>query len=335
MAVDVEDLWLQAIDAQEDGDRDEMCRLSDEIIAEEPTHGEAWWMRANLELPEHGQPNLREVSRCLRACRNSVEFDPENRPAWWRGGQILVEELGMLEEALSWWQARREVSPTDPEPLIEQVAILADLGQYGIAAERLNQLWAEGMDAMAHSQLMRTGRLHDTVKKAAEREKTLIFRPWEEDHPGWKDIELQRKKKPASEQVTFLMLAGPIVMAEVLLWNSLEFSGSPWLPMITGFLLVVATVLIGVKWSKSITMRLNRPAYNVIRATDIEMSSGKVCFPDDWRPLKLYQTLLSYRTEAFQERLGKVVESKEPLPKKWKPSIPDMTTVDLIFVEEE
>jgi hypothetical protein len=334
MAVDVEDLWLQALDAQDEDDRDEMCRLSDEIIDADPEHGEAWWMRANLELPQHGEPNLREVSRCLRACRKSIEYDPENRPAWWRGGQILVQELGMLEEALVWWQLRREVSPTDPEPLIEQVAILADLGQYAISAERLNQLWAEGMDAMAHSQLMRTARLHETVKKAAEREKTLIFRPWEKDHPGWKDIEFQRKKKPASEQLTFLMLAGPIVMSEVFLWNSLEFSGSIWIPMISGFLLVVGTVLIGVKWSKSLTRRLNRPAYNVIRATDVEMSSGKTCFPNDWRPLKLYQTLLKYRTTAFQERLEKVVEAGEPLPKKWKPDIPDMTTVDLIFEEE-
>jgi hypothetical protein len=69
MAVDIEDLWLQALDAQDEGDRDEMCRLSDEIIAAEPEHGEAWWMRANLELPQHGEPTLREVSRCMRACR--------------------------------------------------------------------------------------------------------------------------------------------------------------------------------------------------------------------------------------------------------------------------
>ena len=318
MAVDVEDLWLQAIDAQNENDRDEMCRISDEIIAAEPEHPDAWWMRANLELPAQGMPTLREASRCLRACRKVVEYDPENRRAWWRGGQILVEELGMLEESLTWWQKRREVSPTDPEPLIEQVAILADLGQYAIAAERLSQLWAEGMDAMEHSQLMRTARLHGTVRKAAEREKSMIFKPWEKDHPGWKDIEFQRRRKPASEQITFLMLAGPIVMIEVMLWNSLEFSGSTWLPMITGFLLVIATVLIGVKWSKSLTMRLNRPAYNVIRATDIEMSSGKVCFPDDWRPQKLYQTLLKYRTTAFQERLEKVVQSAEPMPKKPK-----------------
>jgi len=335
MAIDVEDLWLQAIDAEDADDRDEMCRLSDIIIDADPENPDAWWMRANLELPAKGMPNLREASRCLSACRKAVEYDPENRKAWWRGGQILVEELGMLEEALSWWQLRREVSPTDPEPLIEQVAILSDLGQYAIAAERLNQLWIEGMDAMAHSQLMRTARLHGTVKKAAEREKTLIFRPWEKKHPGWKDIEKDRRRKPASEQTTFLMLAGPLVMIEVMLWNSLEFSGSVWLPMITGFLLVVATVLMGVKWSKSLTMRLNRPAYNVIRATDIEMSSGKVCFPDKWRSEKLYQSLLKYRTDAFQERLEKVVSSGEPLPNNWVPKIPDMTTVDFEFTEEE
>jgi hypothetical protein len=30
-----------------------------------------------------------------------------------------------------------------------------------------------------------------------------------------------------------------------------------------------------------------------------------------------------------------VVDSGEPLPKNWKPKMPDMTTVDLILVEEE
>ncbi len=335
MPPDVEDLWLQAIDAEEGGDRDEMCRISDEIIAAEPSHGEAWWMRARLELPEQGHPTLREASRCLRACRKVVEFDPDNRSAWWRGGQILVEEMGMLEDALSWWQKRREVSPTDPEPLIEQIAILSDLGQYSVAAERLTQLWAEGMDPMAQRQLMQTARLHGTVKKAAEREKTLIFRPWEKDHPGWKDIEYQRNRKPASEQKTFLMLAGPIVMAEVLVWNSIQFSGSQVVPMISGFLLVLATVFFGMKWSKSLTMRINRPAYNVIRATDIEMSTGKVCFPSEWRSQKLYQALLDYRTPAFRERLGRIVDADEPLGQKWVPKLPDLATVDLILTEEE
>ena len=107
MPIDVEDLWLQAIDAEDAEDRDEMCRLSDEIIDADPENADAWWMRANLELPAKGMPTLREASRCLRACRKVVEYDPENRKAWWRGGQILVEELGMLEEALSWWQRRR------------------------------------------------------------------------------------------------------------------------------------------------------------------------------------------------------------------------------------
>jgi hypothetical protein len=65
------------------------------------------------------------------------------------------------------------------------------------------------------------------------------------------------------------------------------------------------------------------------------MSSGKVCFPGKWRPLRLYQSLLKYRTTAFQERLQMVVEAGEPLPNNWKPRIPDMTTVDLVFTEEE
>ena len=334
MAVDVEDLWLEALEAEAVDDRDEMARISDAIIAEEPSHGEAWWMRARLELPTTGFPTLNEASRCLRACRKTVEYDPDNRAAWWRAGQILIEEFGMLEDALDWWQARREVEPTDPEPLIEQVAILSDLGKYADAAERLNQLWAEGMDGMQHSQLMRTAKLHSTVRKAAEREKVLIFEPWKPDHEGWKDIEFQRKRKPANEQVTFIMLVGPLIMAQMLFWNGVEFTESKWIPMLTAFLMVIVTVLIGVKFSRSLTMKLNRPAYNMIRAMDIEMSSGKVCIPEIWRPLRLYQSILKFRTPAYRERLEKIVDSGEPLPKSWRPRIPDLSTVDLVFEEE-
>jgi len=335
MAVDVEMLWFEAMDAQDEGDRDEMCRLSDDILATDPTHGDAWWMRAKLELPSEGHPTLLQVSRCLRSCRKAVEFEPDNRLAWWRGGQILVEELGMLEEALEWWESKRRISPGDPEPLIEQVAILADLGQYKEAAVRLELLNRQAGDPLLTDQMIRAARLSSIVRKAAQREEKKLFKPWDSEHEGWKDIEFQKKRKPANDQMTFLMLAGPIVMAEVLLWNSFEFTGSPIIPMIAGFLLVLATVLVGVRWSKALTMRMNRPAFNAVRAVDVEMSSGRKCFPDAWRGEKLYLTLLKFRTPAFRQRLETIVESDEPLPKSWKPRIPEMTEEYFPYSEEE
>jgi hypothetical protein len=335
MAVDVEMLWLEALDAQDEDDWDEMCRISDDIIAADPSHAEAWWMRAKLELPREGLPSLVQVSRCLRSCRKTVEFDPDNRRAWWRAGQILVEELGMLEEALEWWEEKRRVSPGDPEPLIEQVAILADLGQYKEAARRLEVLTNQAGDPMLTDQMVRTARLSTIVRKAALREEKSLFKPWDPNHEGWEDIKFQKKRKPANDQMTFLMMAGPLVMAEVLLWNSFEFSGSPIIPMIGGFLLVLLTVLLGVKWSKALTMRMNRPAFNVVRAVDVEMSSGRKCFPDAWRSEKLYQALLKFRTPAFKERLEIIVETDEPLPKSWKPRIPDLTEVEFHYSEEE
>ena len=335
MAVDVEMLWLEVLDAQDEDDREEMCRLSDDIIEADPTHADAWWMRAKLELPSEGFPSLVEVSRCLRSCRKVVEFDPDNRRAWWRGGQILVEELGMLEEALEWWESKRKVSPGDPEPLIEQIAILADLGQYKEAARRLEVLNNQVGDPMLTDQMLRAARLSTIVRKAALREEKKLFKPWDKDHDGWKDIEFQKNRKPANDQMTFLMMAGPLVMAEVLLWNSFEFSGSQIFPMIGGFLLVLVTVLVGVKWSKALTMKMNRPAFNVVRAVDVEMSSGRKCFPDSWRSGKLYQALLKFRTPAFRDRLEIIVDTDEQLPNSWKPRIPDMTEVDIGHFEEE
>ena len=333
--VDAEDLWFDYLEAEEGGDRDEQLRLVNKTLKLDDSHIDAWWALAKLELPPQGAPTLVQASRCLRACKRVVELDSEHRDAWWRGGQVLVEDLGMLEEALNWWQQRREASPSDPEPLIEQVAILADLGLYPEAAERLSQLWAEGMESMLHSQLQRAARLHSIVKKAALREKKHIFQPWDADHEGWKDVEWSRNRKPAQESTQFLLLAGPLVLLEVTFWNTIDFGESIIWPMLMGFLLVLLTVLFCVRVSKWITMKLNKPAYNMVRAMDVEVTSGMVCIPDGWRGMKLYQALLVLRSPAWQTRLQRIIDGDEKLPAKWRPNVGDLSTVDLIISEEE
>ncbi|PXF23427.1 MAG: hypothetical protein CXX71_02060 [Methanobacteriota archaeon] len=334
-APDPEDLWLDLIDAEDSDDRDEQLRLAKRILKLDDTHVDAWWALAKLELPAQGAPTLVQASRCLRACKQVIELDIDHRDAWWRGGQILVEDLGMLEGALNWWQRRREASPSDPEPLIEQVAILADLGLYSDAADRLAQLWAEGMESMMHSQLRRAARLHSIVKKAALREKKDIFQPWDSEHEGWKEVEWSRNRKPAQESTQFLLIAGPLVLLEVTYWNSIEFGGSVIWPMLMGFMLVLLTVLFCIRASKWLSLKLNKPAYNMVRAMDVEVTSGMVCIPDGWRGMKLYLALVKLRAPAWQTRLLRIIDADEKLPAKWRPDIGDLSTVDLILSEEE
>ena len=60
--------------------------------------------------------------------------------AWALGGLILVDHLGMLEDALEWWSNYRDVNPESPVPLIEQASILARYGDYDKASQVSDQI---------------------------------------------------------------------------------------------------------------------------------------------------------------------------------------------------
>ena len=77
------------------------------------------------------------------------------------------------------------------------------------------------------------------------------------------------------------------------------------------------------RFSRRLLLKLNRPESFLNRAIDIECSSGKVCVPDDIRGSKLYSHVIKKRTPSFQERLGVIEESGEPIPRKWKIDVPE------------
>ena len=55
-------------------------------------------------------PSLLQAAKSVTALRKVAELDPENRQAWNLGGTLLVDHLGMMDDALEWWEKRRVCS---------------------------------------------------------------------------------------------------------------------------------------------------------------------------------------------------------------------------------
>jgi hypothetical protein len=89
-------------------------------------------------------------------------------------------------------------------------------------------------------------------------------------------------------------------------------------------LLIIAMYFGIARFSRGLLLKLNRPESFLNRAIDIECSSGKVCVPDDIRGSKLYSYVIKKRTPSFQERLGVIEQSGEPLPMNWSLDVPEL-----------
>ena len=91
-------------------------------------------------------------------------------------------------------------------------------------------------------------------------------------------------------------------------------------------LLILTTVIFGMRISRRWFQRLNRPAFNLLRAMDFETSTGYVVVPEEIRLSKLFMFILSRRPPAFQERMLKIVNSEETIKGDWKPKLPDFSS---------
>ena len=316
-----EDFYLDAIAALDEGDRETALNAVRKVVALDSEHVDSWWMIADLELPVDSAPNLKQASKSLAACRKVIEIAPERVDAWIRGGRILADELGMYEEALAWWQGCREQAPYESVPVIEQTAILTDLGMYDLAMELLNGILEDNLD-MGTQPYTRVARLHAIVKKAILQEKSQHFKPWETNHPGWNALTLRANKPPVSENLLFMLSTVPFLMMEVFI--SRQLFGEGWQGFCLTSLLILITVAFGMRFSRKIFQTINRPAFNLLRAMDVESSSGCVVIPSEIRTKKLFMFLLTKRPIAYQERLNSIIEQGKKLPRKWQPSIPDL-----------
>ena len=319
------DLWMDAIESEKRGDRDQSLRICRELVTEEPDNSDAWMTIARMELPaptkgKQEMPSLVQTAKSLTALRKVVALDPENRRAWDLGGTLLVDHLGMMEDALMWWENRREHAPTEVTPLIEQISILVRMGYYEECADLIEEMFSPDMDTVDGGVRMRMGRVSQTVSKASKMENDDIFRPNQPKHPRWTVIERLKKKKPISQGLFLMLFVAP--MAFFVGSASMIFIGnSGWaLPLV--FIILLIAVMIISRLSMNLLQSINRHALDLERAIDYETTTGQVCIPDSLRESPLYSSLMKGKMPAIRERVSLIVESDEKIPVKWDLAIP-------------
>ena len=319
------DLWMDAIESEKKGDRDQSLRICRELVTEEPDNSDAWMTIARMELPaptkgKQEMPSLVQTAKSLTALRKVVALDPENRRAWDLGGTLLVDHLGMMEDALMWWENRREHAPTEVTPLIEQISILVRMGYYEECADLIEEMFSPDMDTVDGGVRMRMGRVSQTVSKASKMENDDIFRPNQPKHPRWTVIERLKKKKPISQGLFLMLFVAP--MAFFVGSASMIFIGnSGWaLPLV--FIILLIAVMIISRLSMNLLQSINRHALDLERAIDYETTTGQVCIPNSLRESPLYSSLMKGKMPAIRERVSLIVESDEKIPVKWDLAIP-------------
>jgi len=326
MARSAEMLWIDVLEHEEAGEREEALELAQQITRIEPDHAGAWKMVARMTLPppRRGQqeiPTLAQAATALGALRRAVEIDPTDRRSWIDGGILLVDHLGMLEEALAWWQRRREVVPEEVTPLVEQIAILVRLGMYTRAGELLDMLFSDGMESPDTRQLVKMDQVRKMVEKAAKMEKDEVFRPQNPKHPRWDIIDRMKGRKPLSETFFLFTFVAPIVF--LIGTVAMQILGGTQFGFILVFLIILGLFMVVSRMGAGLLHSLNRHAVDLDRALDVEATSGKVCVPEDIRGSKLYEHLVGKRPVGFQERHSRIVDADEKLARKWKPVMPD------------
>jgi hypothetical protein len=113
----------------------------------------------------------------------------------------------------------------------------------------------------------------------------------------------------------------PVLFGVVLV--SRQFAGQGWGAFCLTSLIVFGTVLFGMRFSKNMFHKINRPAFNLLRAMNFEANTGYTIIHADIRTSTLYMYIMQRKPVAWQERSMKIIEDSTPLPKNWKPRFPD------------
>jgi hypothetical protein len=329
-----EDHYLDAVEAYDDGDLETAYASARLAVTEDPLHVDAWQLCAESALPQKGEkPTLKQAAQSLSAVKKIIAIDPERTAMWFLGGRLLSDELGLLDDALEWWQQLRHHMPMEVTPLVEQATLLADMGLYTEARFRLEAITEENMD-VSGQQYAKISQLHSMVMSASMQDASEFFKPWEKHHNGWGAIELKMRKPPVSESFLFMTTTVPILLLEVLF--SGRFVEEGWGGFCLTTLMIFATVLIGMRFSRRIFRRVNRPAFNLLRAMNFEASTGYVVITEEIRTSVLYVYIMQRKPKAWQERMLKIIDDHIKLPGGWKHNLPDFESHldDLGIIEE-
>ena len=87
MAKSAEMTWLDAIEAEQSGDRAGALEAAKKTVAIDSIHGDGWMGVARWSLPaetrgKQVQPDLKQSAKSRTAQRRVVQIDPENFEAW-------------------------------------------------------------------------------------------------------------------------------------------------------------------------------------------------------------------------------------------------------------
>jgi len=319
-------LWLDALEAEQNGDRELAASLASDVVYIDDSHADAWMAIAQWSLPPSARgrqemPNLAQTAKAMSALRKVVDLNPDNARAWELGGTLLIDHLGMLEHGLEWWESRRGESPRDIIPLIEQLAILVRLGYLDACANRLEILYGEDIDIPPNRRLeARVEGVRKMVERAARQEADGAFAPQDQKDQRWDIIRRMRRRKPISQTFFLLTFVAPIVF---LLGSAAMYAfGSTPLGSAMVFFLILASYFGISRLSMGLLHKLNRHALDLDRALDCETTVGKVCIPEEVRGSKLYNSVLGNRMPAFKERVALIQKSGEKISGKWELHVP-------------
>ncbi|MEC7700718.1 MAG: hypothetical protein VX652_02845 [Candidatus Thermoplasmatota archaeon] len=326
MAKSAEMLWLDALEAEQDGDRDSAISLARDVVEIDDSHADAWMAIAQWGLPvtargRQDMPDLAQAAKAMSALRKVVDLNPDSARAWELGGTLLVDHLGMLEHGLEWWEDRSGMAPKEIIPLVEQLAILVRLGYFDECADRLEILYGDDIDIPPNRRLeARMEGVRKMVERAARMEADGAFAPQDQKDQRWDIIRRMSKRKPISQTFFLLTFVAPIVF---LLGSAAMYAfGSTTLGSIVVFFLILTSYFAISRLSMGLLHKLNRHALDLDRALDCETTVGKVCIPEEVRGSKLYNSVLGNRMPAFKERISLIQESGERVPSKWELHVP-------------
>ena len=118
-----------------------------------------------------------------------------------------------------------------------------------------------------------------------------------------------------------MMTTVPILFAVILLSNTI--AGQGWGAFCLTSVVIFATVLFGMRIAKNLFRSVNRPAFNLLRAMNFEASSGFSVIPENIRTSVLCMYIMQRKPKAWQERMIKIIDENNKIPKNWKMSLPD------------
>ena len=315
--------YLNALEALDEGDRDRAKAEAKKATTLDPDHLEAWSILVEACLPPAGQPpTMAQAAQELSAVKKIVAADPSRMDMWVRGGRLMADDLGMLHDALHWWQACREIAPREVTPVVEMASILADMGEYANAQHSLQSILDDNMD-VGMTQFRKINGLLQLVRAAAAQQEQDIFKPNEKHHNGWEAIRQKMRKPPLSENFIFLITAVPLLLILIILLQGMSGPNFNIGTLCLNTLIILIVIMVCMRNAKRWFQIINRPAFNLLRAMNFEASTGYTVMTEDIRTSVLYMYIMQRKPQSWQERMLKIIDKGTPLPKNWRLRLPD------------